>query len=225
MRQIAERTNEVVTLVFSVERTNGKRQGGQSSQNDEEKHILDYFRARNSGTFLDIGAYHPKRLSNTRALYEKGFKGVFVEPSPSLMPAFEAEYGRDPGIQFLPVCVGTTNGTVDFFDSGGDAVSSTILSETKRWDAANVKFSKINREMVTVPELLSRTKYKTFDFINVDTEGNVLEILGQIDAKALGVQLMCVEWSGKDRDRFNDYFKRYGMRTLSENPENIICGI
>lgn len=196
------------------------------SQNNEEEYILGYFKGQTSGRFLDIGAFHPKTFSNTRALYEQGFKGVFVEPSPSLLPAFEAEYGTDTEVQLLPVCVGTSNSVVDFFDSGGDAISSTIKSETVRWEKAyNVKFNKISRDMVTVPELLTRAKYKSFDFINVDTEGNVLEIVEQIDARSLGVKLMCVEWNGKDRKRFDAYFKRFGMRTLMENNENLVCGI
>lgn len=196
------------------------------SQNNEEEYILEYFNDSSRGTFLDIGAFHPMTFSNTRALYEKGFKGVFVEPSPSLLPAFETTYGRDPEIQVLPVCVGATSGSVDFFDSGGDAISSTVQAETKRWEEAyDVKFSKITREMVTIPELLARAQYKIFDFVNVDTEGNVLEILEQIDAAALGVKLMCVEWNGQQRDRFVAYFKRYRMRTIMENGENMICGV
>ncbi|MGD9827247.1 MAG: FkbM family methyltransferase [Hyphomicrobiaceae bacterium] len=196
------------------------------SQNDEEKYILKYFAGATSGTFLDIGAFHPKTFSNTRALYEQGFKGVFIEPSPALLPAFEAEYGSDEAIQILPVCVGNKVGTVDFFDSGGDAISTTVQSETRRWEEQyNSQFKRITREMVTIEELLRRSRYKVFDFINVDTEGNVLEIVEQIDARALGVKLMCVEWNGADRSRFEAYFARHRMRPLMTNGENMICGV
>jgi FkbM family methyltransferase len=193
------------------------------SQNDEEKHITHHFRGAKGGTFLDIGAFHPKTFSNTRALYEMGFKGVFVEPSPSLMQAFVAEYGDDPAIELVPLCIGTTSGMVEFFDSGGDAISTTVAAETKRWEEAyNVRFQKSDCEMVTVAELVGRSRYNRFDFINVDTEGNVLEILEQIDPVALGVELMCVEWNGKDKDRFVAFFKRFGMKKVIENAENMI---
>lgn len=196
------------------------------SQNDEEKFILEYFATATSGKFLDIGAYHPKTFSNTRALYEKGFKGVFVEPSPSLLPNFEAEYGNDSEIQLLPVCVGKVNGRVDFFDSGGDAISTTVATETRKWEVAyNSQFTKISRDMVTVPELLRLARYKSFDFINIDTEGNVLEIFRQIDPLALGVKLMCVEWNGNDKAEFVKLFKRARMRPIMENGENMIYGV
>ena len=193
------------------------------SQNDEEQYIARYFRDASAGTFLDIGAFHPKTFSNTRALYEKGFKGVFVEPSPSLMPAFVSEYGNDPAIELVQLCIGTRNGTVEFYDSGGDAISTTVASETERWEKAyNVKFCKIACEMVTVAELISRSRYKRFDFINVDTEGNVIEILEQIDPVEVGAKLMCVEWNGKERSRFETYFKRFRMKKVMENAENMI---
>ena len=35
-----------------------------------------------TGTFLDIGAWHPTIFSNTRALIERGWSGVIIEPSP-----------------------------------------------------------------------------------------------------------------------------------------------
>ena len=39
------------------------------SQNQEEKYILKHFKDK-QGTFLDLGAYDGKELSNTRALVE-----------------------------------------------------------------------------------------------------------------------------------------------------------
>jgi FkbM family methyltransferase len=195
------------------------------SQNNEESHILRYFNTAVTGTFLDIGAFHPKTFSNTRALYERGFKGVFVEPSPSLLPAFEAEYGADPDIQIMPVCVGAETRAITFYDSGGDAISTTVAEETEKWrELYASQFTAIEREMITVAELVRRSRYKTFDFVNVDTEGNVLEILEQIDATALGVKLMCVEWNGNDGSRFEAYFKKHRLRMVVRNGENMIYG-
>jgi FkbM family methyltransferase len=193
------------------------------SQNNEEEIILDYFHTSPHGTFLDIGAFHPTKFSNTRALYERGFKGVFVEPSPTLKPAFVAAYASDPDIQLLEICVGNKNGVVDFYNSQGDAVSSTVKEETQRWiDSYGVKFEVLQIEMVDVPNLIKRCKYQKFDFINIDTEGNVFEILDQIDPIALGCRLMCIEWASKNKEQYERYFERYGMVKLLENGENLI---
>jgi hypothetical protein len=46
-------------------------------------------------TYLDIGAHHPTRLSNTYLFYKRGFQGVVVEPDPELMGAIRRVRPRD----------------------------------------------------------------------------------------------------------------------------------
>jgi FkbM family methyltransferase len=200
------------------------------SQNDEQKTILAYFANSSPRSFLDIGAYHPTELSNTRCLVEKGWGGVYVEPNPDLLPRFEEAYGDNPKIQLLPLCVGRENKEVEFLVasggnvSWGDAVSTLDPAWTPRWEKAGVTFTPIQREMVTVQELLQRAAYPCFDFISIDTEGNVLEILEQIVPDALGTRLFCVEWNREDLDRFTRYFKPRGYRELYRSAENLIFG-
>ena len=75
-----------------------------------------------------------------------------------------------------------------------------------------------------MPVLLARFRYRTFDFINIDTEGNVLEILEQIDPSALGCRLMCLEWSSQNMPAFEKYFRRNRMHKLLQDAENLIYG-
>ena len=51
------------------------------SQYGEDRAIVELF-GDHVGRFLDIGAWHPTVFSNTRALFERGWSGVMVEPSP-----------------------------------------------------------------------------------------------------------------------------------------------
>lgn len=190
------------------------------SQNDEEQVITSYFEGR-TGRFLDIGAGHPFRFSNTRALYERGWKGVLVEPAPSFLPLHQAEYGSDPEMQVLGVCVGLENGVVDFWHSPNASVSTTVESELARWTDGR-EFVRTTAEMVDVPHLLARAKYKAFEFINIDTEGNVEEIMDQLDPRPLGCELMCVEWNSKNLEWFEAYFARFNWRPLYRSAENLI---
>jgi FkbM family methyltransferase len=194
------------------------------SQGDEEKYILEFFRGYSKGTFLDIGAFHPTVFSNTRALYEMGFKGVFVEPSDSLRAVFDDQYGNDPEIQIVDCCVGAYTGTVNFFDAGGDAISTTIESETSRWQRDfGSKFVQMTKRMVTPSDLLRESRYKTFDFVSIDTEGNVLEIVQNFDFRFVGAKLVCVEWNSKDFECFQRCFEfDLGFSLLFKNAENLI---
>ncbi len=51
------------------------------SQNDEERVILELV-GDGKGRFLDIGAFDGVMFSNTRALVERGWCGICVEPNP-----------------------------------------------------------------------------------------------------------------------------------------------
>lgn len=193
------------------------------SQTGEDLIICRHLPPVERGTFLDIGAYHPFRFSNTRRLYESGYKGVFVEPSPILRAAFEKEYGADPEIVLLPVCVGAKNGVATFWDAGGDATSSLIVEETTKWtEAYGTKFTPMQVEVVDVPELLRRCPYSKFDFVNIDTEGNVWEIVKQFDFPSLKCKVVCLEWNGRQEQLYLEHLGRQGYVEIHRNAENMI---
>jgi FkbM family methyltransferase len=49
----------------------------------------------NSGVYVDVGAYHPWRASNTYKLYLKGWSGLTIEPNPDVAAAFRKLRPRD----------------------------------------------------------------------------------------------------------------------------------
>lgn len=48
-----------------------------------------------TGFFVDIGALHPFRFSNTAHFYRDGWKGINIEPTPSSFTLFEQHRKRD----------------------------------------------------------------------------------------------------------------------------------
>lgn len=48
-----------------------------------------------SGFYVDVGALHPLRFSNTWAFYTRGWKGIVVEPNPDVSGLFRARRPRD----------------------------------------------------------------------------------------------------------------------------------
>jgi len=49
----------------------------------------------NKPTFMDIGAHHPFKLSNTALFYESGCQGINIEPDPDLFKLFKKYRKRD----------------------------------------------------------------------------------------------------------------------------------
>jgi len=82
------------------------------SQYDEEAAILSLTAGvpPSHRHFLDLGAWEPKTFSNSRALYEAGWSGVVVDPSPSAILKQVEEYGDEPRIEIVSLAVGCVPG-------------------------------------------------------------------------------------------------------------------
>src|ERR1035438_1460830 len=48
--------------------------------------------------YLDIGAHHPRFLSNTFLFYQQGAHGINIEPDPTLFAAFPKQRNRDTNL-------------------------------------------------------------------------------------------------------------------------------
>jgi FkbM family methyltransferase len=57
------------------------------SQTGEDRILIDLFRKNgiSKGRYIDVGANHPSKLSNTYRLYREGFTGIVIEPNRSLL--------------------------------------------------------------------------------------------------------------------------------------------
>lgn len=61
----------------------------------EDLALLRYFRKRSKGFYVDVGAHHPLRFSNTWAFYQQGWNGINIDPLPGTLAAFSELRPRD----------------------------------------------------------------------------------------------------------------------------------
>ena len=186
------------------------------SQRGEQRIILDYF-AGKTGTFLDVGAFDPFKFSNTRALYERGWSGVMIEPAKQNFEILKNEYEGEKRIQLLNLALGDKDKTVDLWDSNGDALSSTDEKQVKKW--SGIKFTKTKVKMLSWHTFLKKSKWKEFDFINIDVEDDILamNILRQINLTKY--QLICVECN-EQRNEMKSLMRNFTL--VKEFPENLL---
>lgn len=195
------------------------------SQNNEDVTIRNYFSVNNihEGKFLEIGAYHPKVFSNTRALVENGWHGVYVEPSPLCFKSFEEEYSLDhPRIKLLPVAITDKMGKITFWESGGDAVSSTSTAHKDKWErGSKIRFNKIEVESITMAHLLDNYG-DDVDFLNLDVEGTNIDLFRLIpDTFWQRLKMLCIEHDGKDGE-IKSKLASFGFTEILRNGENLI---
>lgn len=194
------------------------------SQNDEETQILSLFDgATHGGRFLDIGAWDGRALSNTCRLAELGWSGVMVEPSPFCFPQLYLHHGSNQKILLVNAAIGETADLMEWWDSGGDAVSTLVSEHKDRWEAGSqVRYKRFLIPVITLHTLLG-TVVPNFNFINLDVESlnlTLFRILLPLVANTC-VSVICVEHDGRV-DEILDIARIAGFQKHSENGENLI---
>lgn len=194
------------------------------SQNNEEEIILSYFKDK-TGTFISIGENDGITFSNVRALAERGWKGVMVEPSPIAFQKLKDNYRNMEGFYFYNFALGMTNDEIDFWDMGdhlgkGDhgLLSTASEEEKQRWPGQ--KYEKIKVQCFRWKTFLNRLSIKTFDVISIDIEGLEIPVLKQIDLR--DTSLVCVEFNGDKEKKAELDRLMIGFTVMYVSPENLI---
>jgi len=200
------------------------------SQHNEEEVINLYFKDY-IGTLLSIGENNGEHLSNVRALIEKNWQAVLVEPAPEPFKDLCGLYLHRDDVTCLNFAISDYNGNSKFFDSGthlnvGDTslLSSLMESEIQKWKPST-KFKEIEVKVIKFETLLAVSPYKKFDFISTDAEGNDIVILKQMNLGELGCKCICIEWNSHPEilKEITEYCAQFGLtKQLLKNAENII---
>lgn len=145
-------------------------------------------------TYLDLGANHAKFLSNTYYFYQKGVRGVLVEANPALIG--ELKFYRS-GDVILNRCIADTSGeTVDFYVLNGDGLSTPDKQGAEAAIAENpiLKIEQVVPvKTITVEEILDTYFDKTPTIVNLDIEGEEMNILNSIDFTKHRPLIMIIE--------------------------------
>ena len=144
--------------------------------------ILDrFFHGVNNGFYVDVGAYHPSRFSNTFRFYLRGWRGINVEPNPDAIALFNMLRPRDINLN-LSVSNDDNPKTLFCFEEGAlNSFDSELSSDREK------RGFKIVRKLEVSPFTLSEIFKKylpestNIDFLSIDTEGHELEVISSND--------------------------------------------
>ncbi|ARA94436.1 hypothetical protein AWN76_015595 [Rhodothermaceae bacterium RA] len=168
------------------------------SQFGEDVFVYHFLKHRRTGPglYVDIGAYHPCRFSNTYLFYKLGWKGINVEPNPK---AYQELIRHRPRDITLNVAISTTRGVVDFVC---DEAYSGISDGTYLFSARNPTAEIVKIETVPLSEILETyvEPGRPIDFISIDCEGHDLQVLQSNDWARFRPSLVLVEDHDPDRD-------------------------
>lgn len=164
------------------------------SQEGEDMVLHRIFEGRGSGFYVDIGAHHPKRFSNTYFFYKHGWCGINIEPNSEAIKLFKKYRANDINIE---LGVSDQAGELTYFMFNEPALNSfdKDLSETR---ASSTNYYIIDRKKIKADRLdtiLSEhlPKKVSIDFMCIDAEGHDLNILQSNDWELYRPKCLLVE--------------------------------
>ena len=188
------------------------------SQYGEQEYILA--NTPEIGRFLDIGAWNAKDFSNTRALYERGWSGVMVEPSPEPFLGLLKEYGNDERITLIQAAFGFERCCMKLHATA-DAVSTTDEASYEKWKNAAAFQGTFWTPTLTLYDLYNQFGVGGFNFINIDTEGSSVDVLRAILGTDLRPECICVEHDNRIVEA-SQAAEAAGYRQVHLNGTNVV---
>jgi len=156
--------------------------------------LLRLFAGQNHGYYVDVGAHHPFRFSNTCALYQRGWSGINIDADPQLLDAFKR---HRPGDISLATGVSDLPGTMmlHVFD---EPALNTFDAEVAREKAQDGTYKIVTRISVPVQRLdailaAHLPAAQTIDLLTIDAEGFDYKVLQSIDWQQYRPRCVVVE--------------------------------
>jgi len=149
------------------------------SQEGEDLILSRYFENKKTiGFYVDIGAHHPLRFSNTYKFYKQGWHGINIDAMPGSMVLFNRKRSRDINIE---KAVSDSKQVMTYYVFNEPALNgfSKDLSKLRDGLGGYKVIYKKDLETSTLEEILDQymPKGQDIDFLSIDVEGLDFAIL------------------------------------------------
>ena len=166
------------------------------AQEGEDLVLLAFYEGKSTykGFYVDIGAFHPYRFSNTQVLYEKGWRGINIDATPGSMQLFEKYRPEDTNLE---IGIGNSESkklTYYMFNEPALNGFDKELTEDRVKKGYKLIGTK-DIEIFNINEILNKymPQNKRIDFMNIDIEGFDIDILKTLEWEKLAPKFLLIE--------------------------------
>jgi FkbM family methyltransferase len=163
------------------------------AQEGEDLVVNKILQGKRGGFYVEVGAHHPYRFSNTYFFYKRAWRGICIDPLPGLKKLFLR--GRPDDIA-IEKGVSLEPGKLTYFMFNDPALNTFDLNIAKERDGKN-GYKIINRidiETISLKAILDCHEIANqIDFFSIDVEGLDLQVLQSNDWDKYRPTLIIVE--------------------------------
>ena len=166
------------------------------AMDNEDTAVLNYFKDKKNGFYVDVGCYHPTHRNNTYLLHKQDWKGINIDTSEFSIDLFN--YMRPNDLNYNCAISNKNEMIKLFYQKELSQLSTTERNQATTVFQGNIKEKEI--QAFTLDEILNRDKYKNtkIDFLDIDVEGADLKVLEGLSFDKFKPELVCVEIHKKE---------------------------
>ena len=198
------------------------------SQEGEDMILRSLFEETKKGFYIDVGAHHPKRFSNTFFFYKKGWRGINIDAMPNSMKSFDKIRPRDINLE-VPISDKKQKLKYYMFNEPALNGFSGELAEKRNGKNHYKIISEKKMETSTLEEILKKhlSHGQEIDFMSIDVEGLDLQVLKSNNWKRFRPKFVLIEILGSSiKDITNSkeykYLAEFGYEIFAKTVNTVI---
>jgi FkbM family methyltransferase len=160
------------------------------AQNREDILLWRALRDLPNGFYIDVGAEDPTQNSVTRALYERGWHGINVEPVQGHFDKLCDERPRDLTLQ---VAIGDRKGWTTLYEFPDTGLSTLVEKVASRHQSKGLHYVERCVPIVTLTSLWENFVKGEVHFLKIDVEGYEPQVLGGLALKRYRPWIILIE--------------------------------
>lgn len=178
-------------------------------------------RDSSSGFYVDIGAHHPFRFSNTYALYKLGWSGINIDPMPKSMEKFRQFRPRDINLE---IAIGASQDIKPYYIFEERALNTFDQNLAHDYMRASRLVNIVSIPCYPINAILARYASVPIDLLSIDVEGQDMAILSTLDFAAYAPRVVLAESFSQDlaRDPLVVFMRTKGYNLLAKTTRTCI---
>ena len=192
------------------------------SQDGEDMLMANLVDMTRQGFYIDIGALHPIRYSNTMFFYMSGWKGINIDATPGSMDLFKKYRKRDINIEAGISNTGETMTYFIFEEPALNTFSDDVVREREKQGIHPIR--EVDVPTYHVMELLDKfiKENQKIDILDIDIEGFDKHVITEWDFSIFRPRIIMFERSNNRDMSVVDLLSEQGYKIVASSFRNDI---